>query len=174
MTRRWLLGSVVLVALVAASGCVCEPCDQGKKNKELVAEVFAVIEAGDIDKLDQYIAADYVRHCQATPDVDVTSLEGLKEFLKGDLETVSDPKMVIHRMLAEDDLVAFWATYSGIQDGPMGPFPATGKRMELDFAGMHRIADDKIVETWVIWDRLTGLTQLGLFPPPAQEESTPG
>ena len=174
MTRRWLLGSVVLVALGAASGCVCEPCDQGKKNKELVAEVFAVIEAGSFDKLDQYIAADYVRHCQATPDINVTSLEGLKEFLNGDLETVSDPKMVIHRMLAEDDLVAFWATYSGIQDGPMGPFPATGKRMELDFAGMHRISDGKIVETWVIWDRLTGLTQLGLFPAPAQEESTPG
>jgi predicted ester cyclase len=169
MTRRLLLGSVVTVGLVVVLGCVCEPCDEGKKNKELVAEVFAVIEAGEFDKLDQFIAEDYIRHCQATPDVQVTSLEGLKEFLRGDLETVSDPKMVIHRMLAEDDLVAFWATYSGIQDGPMGPYPATGKRMELDFAGMHRIADDKIVETWVTWDNLTGLTQLGLFPPEPPE-----
>ena len=99
----------------------------------------------------------------------VTSLDELKEFLVHDLETVSDPKMVLHRMVAEDDLVAFWATYSGIQDGPMGPYPATGKRMELDFAGMHRIADDKIVETWVIWDSLTGLKQLDLFPPKPPE-----
>lgn len=173
MTKRWLLGSIVLVALVAVSGCICEPCDHGKKNKELVAEVFAVIEAGDFEKLDQYIAADYVRHCQATPDVNVTNLEELKDFLEADLETVSDPKMVIHRILAEDDLVSFWATYSGIQDGPMGPFQATRKRMELDFAGMHRIADDKIVETWVTWDRLTGLTQLGLYPPPMPEEADP-
>jgi predicted ester cyclase len=150
-------------------GCVCEPCDEGKKNKELVAEAFAVIEAGEFDKLDQFIAADYVRHCQSTPNVQVTSLEGLREFLIADRETVSDPKMVIHRMVAEDDLVAFWATYSGIQDGPMGPHPATGQRMELDFAGMHRIADDKLVETWVIWDNLTGLTQLGLFPPQPPE-----
>jgi predicted ester cyclase len=169
MTRRWLLGSVVIVGLVVVSSCVCEPCDEGKKNKELVAEAFAVIEAGDFEKLDQFIAADYVRHCQATPDVQVTSLEGFKEFLIRDLETVSDPKMVLHRMVAEDDLVSFWATYSGIQDGPMGPYPATGKRMELDFAGMHRVADHKIVETWVIWDNLTGLAQLGLFPPQPQE-----
>ena len=169
MTRRWLLGSVAIAGFVVVFGCVCEPCDEGKKNKELVAEVFAVIEAGNFDRLDQYIAADYVRHCQATPDVQVTSLEIFKEFLARDLETVSDPKLILHRMVAEDDLVAYWATYSGIQDGPMGPYPATGKRIELDFAGMHRIADDKIVETWAIWDRLTGLTQLDLFPPISAE-----
>lgn len=172
MTRRGLLGAIV-VAGVVVTGCVCKPCDEGMRNKELVAEVFAIIEAGELDKLDDYISADYVRHCQATPDVNVTSLESLKEFLARDRETVSDPKMVLHRLLAEDDLVAFWATYSGIQDGPMGPFPATGRRMELDFAGMHRIADGKIAETWVVWDNLSGLTQLGLFPPKSPEEATP-
>ena len=169
MTRRWLLGSVVIVCFVVVLGCICEPCDQGKKNKELVAEVFAVVEAGYFDKLDQFIAEDFVRHCQATPDAQVTSLEEFKEFLVRDREIVSDPKIVIHRLVAEDDLVAFWGTYSGIQDGPMGPSPATGKRMELDFAGMHRIADDKVVETWVTWDNLTGLVQLGLFPLEASE-----
>jgi predicted ester cyclase len=169
MTRKWLLGSIAIVGLVSVMGCVCEPCGEGKKNKELVAEVFAVIEAGDFEKLDQFIAADYVRHCQATPDFQVTNLEGLKEFLRSDLETVSDPKLVLHRMVAEDDLVSFWVTYSGIQDGPMGPFPASGKRIELDFAGMHRIADDKIVETWVTWDNLTALSQLGHFPPQPPE-----
>ncbi|MBD3854861.1 MAG: ester cyclase, partial [Acidobacteria bacterium] len=78
---------------------------------------------------------------------------------------LQDPKLTVTRLIAEDDLVAFWATYSGIQDGPMGPFPATGKPLELDFAGMHRINDGKIVETWVIWDNLTGLMQLGFYPP---------
>ena len=53
----------------------------------------------------------------------------------------------------------------------MGPQPATGKRMELDMAGMHRIADDKIVESWVIWDNMTALAQLGLFPPESPEET---
>jgi len=169
MTRRWLLGSVVIVGLVMVLSCVCEPCEEGKKNKELVAEVFAVIEAGDLDKLDQFVAADYVRHCQATPDVQVTSLEEFKEYLARDRATVPDQKLVLHRLVGEDDLVAFWITYSGIQDGPMGPYPATGKRLELDVAGMHRIADGKIAESWLIWDNLTGLAQLGLFPPTPPE-----
>jgi predicted ester cyclase len=146
-------------------GCLCGECDEALANKELVAEVFGVVESGDLERLDEYIAADYVRHCQATPDLEITTLEGLKEFLLNDRETVPNPKLTVTRLIAEDDVVAFWATYSGIQDGPMGPFPATGKHMELDFAGMHRIDDGKIVETWVIWDNLTGLTQLGFYPP---------
>jgi predicted ester cyclase len=171
MTRRLLPGAAVIVGLVVVLSCVCEPCDTGKQNKEVVADVLALVEAGELDKLDEYMAADYVRHCQATPDVEVTSLEGFKAFLVRDRETVSDPKMVLHRLVAEDDLVAYWITYSGVQDGPMGPYPATGELLELDVAGMHRLAEGKIVESWVTWDNLSGLTQLGLFPPEPTEAS---
>ena len=169
MTRKWLPGAVVVVSVVVVLGCVCEPCDEGMRNKELVAEVFAIIEAGDYDKLDSYIADDYVRHCQATPDVTVTSLQGFQDYLNGLEGTFPDQKMIIHRLIAEDDLVAFWATWSSVQEGPMGSFPPTGERMELDFGGMHRIAEGKIAESWFTWDNLTGLTQVGLFPPAPTE-----
>ena len=106
MTRSWLLGAIVIAGLAVVTSCVCEPCDEGMRNKELVAEAFAVVEAGEFDKLDQFIAADYVRHCQASPDIEVTSLEDFKEFLNRDRETVSDPKIVLHRLIAEDDLTA--------------------------------------------------------------------
>jgi steroid delta-isomerase-like uncharacterized protein len=165
VARLCLRCLATVVASILMIGCLCGECDHIVENKELVAEVFEVVASGDLDRLDEYIAADYVRHCQATPDVEVTSLDGLKEFLIRDRETVPNPQMVVHRLVAEDDLVAFWATYKGIQEGPMGPFPATGKLLELDFAGIHRIDDGKIVETWVIWDNLTGLTQLGFYPP---------
>ncbi|MCG6948082.1 MAG: ester cyclase [Acidobacteria bacterium] len=172
MSKKLILGITVISCLIGVLGCVCEPCSEGQKNKELVADAFAAINALELDKLDQWIAHDYVRHCQATPDFNVTSLEDFKAYLMSELGSVSKPEMVIHRMVAEDDLVAFWATYTGIQDGPIGPFPATGKRMELDFSGMHRIADGKIVETWVTWDTLTALTQLGLYPSAPEIDTT--
>jgi steroid delta-isomerase-like uncharacterized protein len=169
MGRRWLLGTIIIVSLAIILSCVCGPCDTARRNKELVAEVFSIIEAGDLDRLDAYVAADYVRHCQATPDVNVTSLQGFKEYLIDLEESFPDQKLVVHRLVAEDDLVAFWATWSAVQEGSMGDFPATGKRMELDIAGMHRVAEGKIVESWMTWDNLTGLMQVGLFPPEASE-----
>lgn len=58
---------------------------------------------------------------------------------------------------------------SATQTGQMGPFPPTGKRMNAEFAGYHRIVNEKIAETWVTWDNMITLNQLGLFPPPAED-----
>jgi len=60
------------------------------------------------------------------------------------------------------------AIYSGTQQGPMGPFPPTGKRVEGPFLSFLRIEDGKIAEMWVEWDNLSMLTQLGHLPPPGQ------
>ena len=165
MARKWLPVVAVTASLMTLLGCICEHCDEGKKNKELVAEVFALVDSGEFEKLDDYIAEDYVRHCQATPEVQVTSLASFKAYLAQNRETFPDEQLTVHRLVAEDDLVAFWMTYSGTQQGQMGPYPATGERLELDIAGVHRIADGKVVESWIVWDNLTGLVQLGLFPP---------
>jgi len=69
-------------------------------------------------------------------------------------------------LVAEGDRVAFWGTFTGTQEGPMGPFPATGRRLESEIGGMFRIETGKLAELWVTWDNLSGLAQLGLFPPP--------
>jgi len=68
-------------------------------------------------------------------------------------------------MIAEGDYVAFYGTYSGTQKGPMGPFPASNKKASVDFSGIHRMENGKIAETWITWDNLSFLAQLGHFPP---------
>ena len=69
-------------------------------------------------------------------------------------------------LVAEGDLVAIWGSYAGTHTGQMGPYAATGKRMVSDMGGVHRFAHGKIVETWVTWDNLSMLDQLGLWSPP--------
>ncbi|MFV2072645.1 MAG: ester cyclase [Thermoanaerobaculales bacterium] len=168
-----LFGLVIALSTLVTGGCSGGLCPKSTDNAQLVRDAFEAVAAGRIDDLDTYIAPDYVRHSQATPDIQVNSLAVFKDFLRKDREAVPDQKIEVIHIVAQDDLVAFWATYSGTQLGPMGPFPATGKTLQLDMAGVHRIADGKIVETWVIWDNLTALSQLGLFPPPTPEEPQP-
>lgn len=166
MTRRNCAG-VVIVAVIAIvqAGCLCGPCEEATTNKEIVLAAFEAVAAGDFDSLDALIAPDFVRHCQATPEVEVTSLQAFKDFLQMDRESFPEQEFTVTHLISEDNLVAFWITYSGVQNGPMGPFPATGKRMDVEVAGIHRIEGGLIAETWVTWDNMSGLMQLGLWPP---------
>jgi predicted ester cyclase len=50
----------------------------------------------------------------------------------------------------------------------MGGFPATGKEFTLDNIIIQRLENGKVAETWVSWDNVAFLSQLGLMPPPAQ------
>ncbi len=112
-----------------------------------------------------------MRHCQATPDVVVESLDDFKALVREWDKTFTDIENKAQVFIAEGDLVAFYGTFSGTHTGQMGPFPATGKRIYSEFSGYHRLDNGKIVETWVTWDNMVILQQLGLFPPPSGEAS---
>ena len=135
-------------------------------NKALVNAFAEAGNTNDLEAFDRILAPDFVRHCEATPEVTVTTCEDFKQFYRETARTFPDQRMTLNTLVAEGDRVAFWGKFSGTQNGTMGPFPPTGKRMESDCAGIFRIEDGKIAELWVTWDNLAGLAQLGLFPPP--------
>jgi predicted ester cyclase len=66
-------------------------------------------------------------------------------------------------LVGERDFVAWRSRGTGTQSGPFGPFPATGKRLDLVIIGMHRFEGALVAETWTSWDKLAALTQLGHF-----------
>jgi predicted ester cyclase len=116
------------------------------------------------------VAPDFVRHSQATAGPEVRSLDEFVTLQRMFLASMPDQRVAIDQVVAEGDLVAVRARYSGTLTGPMGDFPATGKSAETTFLAMFRIADRKIAEMWVEWDNMAILTQLGLFPPAARPE----
>jgi predicted ester cyclase len=165
---------VVIGLVTFTSACLCGPCRNAETNKTLVLAALSAIQDQKFDDLDQFFAGDYLRHCQATPDAQVTSLDDFKAFLRADRETLPDQVLTVQRLVAEGDMVAFWMSYSGTQLGPMGPLPPTGGRIEVDIAGIHRVVGGRIAESWVTWDNLTALAQLGLWPPqPVAENPGP-
>ena len=154
-----------LFLLFASVGCTNSSDKIVRQNREIVIKAFEVVGNGDYDGMNNYLADDYKRHCQATPELNIESLDAFKEFIRNDRKALPDQKFNIKMLVAEGDLVAFWATYTGTQTGQMGPFPPSGKPVSLDFSGIHRIEMGKIVETWITWDNIAMLSQLGYFPP---------
>ena len=138
-------------------------------NKSIVRAFAEAGNQNDLEAFDRILAPDFVRHCEATPEVNVTSCEEFKQFYRETARTFPDQQMTIETLVAEGDHVAFWGTFSGTQEGPMGAFPPTGKRLESQIAGMFRLEAGRIAELWVTWDNLSGLAQLGLFPLPDSE-----
>jgi predicted ester cyclase len=136
-----------------------------EQSRTLVQRFGEAMNARRLDLLDDIVAPDFVRHCQATPQVDVKNLASFKEYLRQDDGVFPDSVQTLSHVVVEGDLAAIWATYEGTQKGPMGPFPASGKRMKLEFAAVLRVRGDKIAEMWVTWDNMAALAQLGHLPP---------
>lgn len=139
-------------------------------NKATVERWTEIINSRDFDALPEVCQPNLVRHCPATPDVTVRSIEDMVTFLQEDLRAVPDSVLTLEMGVYEGDFGGFWANYSGTQTGQMGPFPSSGKRIDCDFSGIFRFEDGKIAEIWVTWDNLSILAALGHFPPPGPEK----
>ncbi|NIP59640.1 MAG: hypothetical protein GWM92_15035, partial [Gemmatimonadetes bacterium] len=133
-------------------GCAEPPAAQEDANKEVVRRFVSAMNEQNLDALDDLVAPDVVRRSPSTPGVTVRSLDDLKDFLRQDRAAVPDAVQTIRLMVAEGDWVAVWANYSGTQDGPLGPFPASGNPVDLDFAGFLRVEAGKIAEIRAVWD----------------------
>lgn len=127
-----------------------------------------------MDLLDDLVAPDLVRHCQATPWVQIRSREDFRRFLQDDWAAVPDRRVSLRFLVAEGEHVAVYCTFAGTHTGQWGPIPLAEKRFELDFSGEFRMADGKISELRVTWDNLAVLTQLGHWPPASDVSSSRG
>lgn len=140
-------------------------------HKLMLTRMLESISAGDISGFTDHLAPDYVRHCQAMPAglQEIRGREAMHAWLVANQATFPDYTEEIEELVAEGDLVAWRSRGRGTMAGPMGPFPPTGRSMDLVILGMHRFENGRIAETWTSWDNLAALTQLGLLPaaPPA-------
>ncbi len=161
---RVVLPGVVLAAAVAG-------CGRGEavRLEANVAAARAYSEEagnrGNLAVIDEVLTENYVRHCQATGP-DVHGREAMKALYREWRATFPDYHETVEFFLAQGDYIAAYITVRGTQKGPMGPFPPTGKVMDCKAIGIHRFENGKIAESWVAWDNMATLAQLGLLPAP--------
>jgi predicted ester cyclase len=131
--------------------------------KDLVRRLERAMNERRMDDLDDIVADDFVRHCEATPDVQVRSRDQFKEFLDGFTDAFPDNVQTFTHVVAEGDEIGVLATYEGTHQGVFGPFEPTGKHVSFTFAGVMKVTGGKLSEFWLTWDNMTVLGQLGLL-----------
>jgi predicted ester cyclase len=170
-----VFSSAILVLVLATPSQSTEPSKEQieTQNREIVRQAHASLAAGDFETFESLIGPNYLRHCQAMPPGQ-QELHGTKVFfgfLHEWMKAVPHYTDTLSNMIADGDKVAYISTMKGTQTGPLGDLPATGKPFTVVNIIMQRLEKGKIVETWVSWDNVAFLRQVGLLPePPADSK----
>jgi len=141
-------------------------------NKAIVREIMErAMNNGDLSAIDDYFAPDGVDH-QEPPGTDI--IAHMKAIVTGLRIAFPDLHFEVYEMVEEGDWVAFRATMTGTQRGPLnvGPgrgVPPTNRKVSVSHLYLSRMIDGKTTEFWHTWDTLGMLRQLGVIPEPQRQ-----
>ncbi len=119
-----------------------------------------VFNEGRDDTIDELIGADYVDH--SAPPGQPPGPDGARSISAVFRTAFPDLQVDVHEMVAERDLVAIRATFSGTSRGPLMGAPPTGNPVALTSMVFLRLRDGQIVERWEQADLLGLMLQLGI------------
>ncbi|TAJ87653.1 ester cyclase [Reyranella sp.] len=136
------------VAPVAAQSAGDPKLDANKATVRRLLE--GVQRDGDFALFEQLSAADYVDH---TPFGDFPpNRDGTRAIYQGFRAAFPDWRAVIHRQIAEGDLVTTHKTYHGTHRGPFMGVAPTGRETTFDVIDIMRVRNGQITDHWGIGD----------------------
>ncbi len=133
-------------------------------NKALVRKmVDEIVVRGNLERMKDFFAPNHVVHDPANPNRD-GSIEGMKSFFKMSGKVFKIKEYIVDDMIAENDFVVYRWTMKGEHIGSFRGLPPTGKTVSTTGMEMFRLANGRIVETWIISDIIAIMDQLDLLP----------
>lgn len=134
-------------------------------NKALVRRFYEEIDKGNLDAMDELVAADYLDHNPPPFPGLPPGREGLKAAFKIFWRATPGYHR-IEEQIAEGDKVVTRLTAFGKHDGDLPGAPRTGNELQMTSITIHRVTDGKLVEKWAEKDVLGFLQQIGVMPSP--------
>jgi steroid delta-isomerase-like uncharacterized protein len=142
-----------------------------EESKAIMRRFWEVWELGDIDRLDELLAPDYVNHTLAAPDFP-SGPEGIKEVVSMFRSGIPDLRVVIEDMIAEGDRVATRYALEGTHGGELFGAAPTGRYLSIKSMTVERLSGGKIVEHWRVTDELDMMRQLGAMGAPESDSTS--
>ena len=131
-------------------------------NTELADQIFAAINAHDVDALRE-LWADGVE--ERFPDKTCRGKEELSKYFKELFAAMSDVRMEKVTSAEQGDTVFVRWTLTGTHDGVFSGIDPTGRAIALDGFDQITFRDGRMVHNFVVFDQMAVGRQLGLLPP---------
>jgi len=128
----------------------------------------------DYERVEQYLAPGFMFEDLAQ-SLTIKTAGEFVDYLKAWHASFSDGKVDSAQYFAGDDFSVCTFHGRGTNDGTFGPFPATGRSIDVPFCEvLHYAADGAILSGENYYDQLNLLRQLGHMPPPEAAAETGG
>ena len=133
-----------------------------KLRKFILDYTDAVWNQHDPGAMDRYYAPAYVHHDVSRPDV--TTLEDYRQWAVDLLAGLSEFYVDVDDVIVEEDKAVKRWTATGIHSAELAEIKPTGKRVSFSGTSTYRMQDDRIAESWYVYDLFGLLGQLGALP----------
>ena len=135
-------------------------------NKALVRRFYdEVFNNKNMAGVDAFVAPNVIDH--SLPPGAPGEIEGVRQTITMFLTAFPDLNLTLEDIIAEGDKVVVRWTMRGTHQGASLGMPPTGKQFTLPGISLLRLDGGMAAETWVSYDQLVMLQQLGLAPAPA-------
>jgi steroid delta-isomerase-like uncharacterized protein len=133
------------------------------QNKNLVRRFFdEMCNQRELNIADELFASNHEYHDPQFPTS--SGPGGMKDVISTYQTAYPDARWhVVETISADNDIVTRWRA-TGTQKMELNGIPPTGKSVDVQGIWIHRFANNKIVESWNVWDTLGMLQQLGVVP----------
>jgi predicted SnoaL-like aldol condensation-catalyzing enzyme len=140
------------------------------ENKRLIAVfVQEIFVKKNLAVLDRFMAEDYIQHNPMAKQ----GRAGFKKFFAAWFDAVPNWKYTLRKIIAENNEVWVYGTYSGtLKKEWLGIVPS-GKKYAFEAVDIFRIQNGKLAEHWDVVDIYTLFRQMGVVAAPSRK-AVPG
>jgi len=130
---------------------------------DLVRKLHEIWNTGNLDLIESVYAADFAAHWPASSEVpERRGINGIRFGVERIRRAFPDWHEEVLDVFEADDRVASRYLSTGTHRGMFWGIEATGRRIEIQEISIFRIAKNRIVEQWCMFDELARLQQLGV------------
>jgi steroid delta-isomerase-like uncharacterized protein len=151
--------SLILILTVAFS----VSAQNTEKNKELIRKFYDAFNKRDFTFFYSCFADSVILHVSKNRQF-IIKPGDIKSDIDPQVKSIPDSYDMLTMVLAEQDWVSIYVRHTGTYKDSLWGLPPNGKFLDYPVMEMYRVENGKIKEVYVVGDRLSMFTQMGIIP----------